>query len=116
MESVATPPIPQQEGDWLYERDFIRIEFQHGLPPEVGINGVRVEDVMEAALRRLERYQTSPLACRENAEAIDALVRAKDAMARRRQRRQKEGVFHTYEPHSSERSEDVHEDFSSTGA
>ena len=109
-------PLPQQEGDWLYERDFIRIEFQHGLPPEVGINGVRVEDVMDAALRRLNRYQNSDLACAENEEAIEALIKAKDAMVRRRQRRQQEGVFQTYEPHTGERSEDLHEDFSSTGA
>lgn len=109
-------PLPQQENDWLYERDFIRIEFQHGLPPEVGINGVRIEDVLDAALRRLERYQNSDLACKENEEAVAGIVAAKDAMVRRRQRRQSEGVFQTYEPHTGERSEDLHQDFSSTGA
>ena len=64
----------------------------------------------------LERYQRGPLACRENAEALDSLHRAKDAMVRRRQRRENQGVYNTYESHKSERSEDALEDFSATGA
>ncbi len=113
MENVETPTYEQ---DWLIESDFMRIQFQHGLAPVVGVNGVRVEDVMDAAILRIERYQRGELACRENGEALDALHRAKDAMARRRQRRMIQGVFNTYEPHKSERTEDALEDFSATGA
>ena len=108
--------LPTQERDWLVDAEFIHVEFQHGLPPEVGINGVRVEDVMEVALRRLERYQSGDLACAENAEAIRCLVQARDAMRRRGARRQIQGVFHTYEPHRTERTEDQEHDFSATGA
>jgi len=108
--------LPTQEQDWLVETEFLRIQFQHGLPPEVGINGVQVEDVMNVVIQRLERYQRSLLACSENEEAIKALHLAKDAMARRRQRREKQGVFHTYSNHTVERSEDLEEDFSATGA
>ena len=108
--------IPTQDQDWLIERPFLRIEFQHGLAPVVGVNGVRVEDVMDAAIFRLERYQRGELACRENAEALDALHRAKDALNRRRSRRVSQGVYNTYEPHRGERSEDAIEDFSATGA
>lgn len=108
--------LPVEDRDWLVEGPFLRIEFQHGLAPEVGVNGVRIDDVIDAAITRLERYQRGTLPCRENAEAIDALHRAKDAMGRRRQRRMIQGVFNTYQPHKGERSEDAMEDFSATGA
>lgn len=111
----ATSPAVQESG-WLVENEFMRIQFQHGLAPVVGVNGVRVDDVIEAAIARLDRYQQGSLACRENVEALDALHRAKDAMARRRSRRVSQGVYNTYEPHKGERTEDRVEDFSATGA
>ena len=91
------------------------IRFQQGLPPEVGINGVRVEDVVDVAVAKLETYQIGDLACSENAEAIQALLAAKDALKRRRQRRMLQGVFNTHTPHM-ERTEDVLDEFSATGA
>lgn len=108
--------LPNHEENWLVENEFVRIQFQHGLPPEVGINGVRVDDVIDIVVARLERYQRGPLACSENDEAIRAMHLAKDAMARRRHRRELQGVFHTYSQHITERSEDLEEDFSATGA
>lgn len=113
---ASASDLPTQDQDWLVENEFLRIQFQHGLAPEVGVNGVRVDDVIDAAIVRLERYQRGTLPCRENAEAIDALHRAKDSMARRRQRRVSQGVFNTYEPHKGERTEDTVDDFSATGA
>lgn len=113
---IGDAGIAVQDADWLIESEFLRIEFQHGLAPVVGVNGVRVEDVLDAAITRLERYQRGILACRENAEALDALHRAKDAMARRLQRRVSQGVYNTYEPHKGGRTEDSIEDFSATGA
>lgn len=104
------------DADWLVHAPYLHVEFQHGLVPKVGVNGVRVEDVMDVVIRRLERYQNTELACAENHEAIRNLHAAKDAMARRRQRRQTQGVLNTYEPHKGERTEDLVEDFSATGA
>ena len=110
------PEIPVVLIDpYLYESDFIRVKFQEGLPPEVGINGARVEDLLDLVTEKLEQYQSTPLACGENEEAINALHIAKDAMIRRRQRRMNQGVFHTLQPHA-ERTEDLDHDFSATGA
>lgn len=99
----------------VFESEFIRIQFQQGLPPEVGINGARIEDVVDIVIAKLEAYQGGELACKENEEAIRSLIQVKDAMARRRQRRMLQGVFNTMAPHQ-ERTEDIHDEFSATGA
>lgn len=100
---------------YIFESEFMAVQFQRGLPPEVGINGVLVDDVIELAIAKLESYQLTALACSENEEAIEQLNQAKDAMKRRRQRRMLQGVFNTNNPHA-ERTEDVHDEFSATGA
>jgi hypothetical protein len=100
---------------YRFENKFMTIQFQQGLPPEVGLNGVQVEDVIEVALAKLESYQLGLLSCSENEEAMHALNVAKDALKRRRQRRMLQGVFNTMTPHQ-ERTEDVHDEFSATGA
>lgn len=99
----------------LIETEFLRIQFQQGLPHEVGINGVRIEDVLDVLIAKLNLYQEGSLACRENEEALSGLVSARDAMVRRRQRRMMQGVFNTMNPHA-ERTEDLDQDFSATGA
>lgn len=100
---------------YKFENRFMTIQFQQGLPPEVGINGSQVEDVIEVALAKLESYQLGSLSCAENDEAIRALQNAKDALKRRRQRRMIQGVFNTSAPHE-ERTEDVLDHFSATGS
>ncbi len=109
MENVEVKPMA------LIETEFLRIQFQQGLPHEVGINGVRIEDVLDVLIAKLNHYQEGPLACRENEEALSGLVSARDAMVRRRQRRMMQGVFNTMNPHA-ERTEDLDQDFSATGA
>ncbi|MBI1333491.1 MAG: hypothetical protein JST12_09630 [Armatimonadetes bacterium] len=104
-----------KENPYQFENEFMTVKFQQGLPPEVGINGVQVEDVIEVAIAKLESYQSGPLACSENTAAIQALTVAKDALKRRRQRRMLQGVFNTMSPHV-ERTEDVLDEFSATGA
>ena len=91
------------------------IQFQKGLPPEVGLNGVLVEDVIEVVIAKLESYQLGQLSCSENEDALKALGNAKDALKRRRQRRMLQGVFNTMTPHQ-ERTEDVLDEFSATGS
>jgi hypothetical protein len=106
---------PRDTAPYAYESEFMKIVFQHGLPPEVGINGVRGEDVIDVLLSKLNHYQAGDMACRENEEAIKSLQNARDMLVSRRQRRVLQGVFHTMKPHA-ERTEDMHEEFSATGA
>lgn len=98
-----------------FRSEFISIRFQNGLPPEVGINGVRAEDVIDVLIAKLSLYQQGDLACKENEQALESLTVARDALVRRRQRRQMQGVYHTLAPHA-DRTEDLHEEFSATGA
>lgn len=98
-----------------FRNEFISIRFQNGLPPEVGINGVRAEDVIDVLIAKLTLYQQGDLACKENEQALESLTVARDALVRRRQRRQMQGVYHTLAPHA-DRTEDLHEEFSATGA
>ena len=98
-----------------FKNEFISIRFQNGLPPEVGINGVRAEDVIDVLIAKLLNYQDGNLACKENEQALESLQIARDALVRRRQRRQLQGVYNTLAPHA-DRTEDLHEEFSATGA
>jgi hypothetical protein len=86
----------------LVERPFIRVVFQHGHPNLVGINGCRLEDVIDVVVDRLLDFQGRDLACKENAEALEHLYLAREALVRRRRRREEQGVINTQLPHVSE--------------
>jgi len=103
-------------GGQVFERPYIRVVFQSGLPRETGVNGCRVEDVIEVAMDRLEQYQNGPLACSENEEAIRNLRQAIQALDLRIRRRREQGVLNTMGQHDRFRTEDEDEDFSATGA
>jgi hypothetical protein len=60
-------------------------------------NGAFVEDVLDAARDRLDHYQSGGLACEENAEAIEHLIAAGDALRRRTRGREARGVEGTNE-------------------
>lgn len=98
------------------ERAFLSVTWQKGLPTEVGVNGCRVDDVLALAAEKLQEYQAGPLACEENAEALQAIAAALEAMKARQRRRREQGVLDTMQAHESERTEDVEQDFSATGA
>lgn len=85
--------------DALVEGPFLRIEFQHGNPAEVGINGCRIEDVIEVLQNRLLDHQGRDLACEENASALFHLEAAREALVLRRRRRESQGVLGTAAPH-----------------
>ena len=85
-------------------RPFIQIVFQHGHPNEVGVNGCRVEDVIDVAVDRLLDFQGRNLACDENSEALEYLYQAREALLRRKRRREQQGVINTQQPHQSEES------------
>ena len=84
--------------------DFIDIVFQHGPPQEVGINGCRVEDVIEVVIQKLLDFQGRELACEENAEALEHLQDACDALVKRSRRREQQGLIGTRKPHQIEQT------------
>ena len=102
--------------DFHIERPFISIDFQHGIPTEVGVNGCRIQDVLSVGIQRLEAYQQGTLACVENAEALGYLHSAQRSLENRVRRRMEQGVFNSLNPHVTNRTEDDHDDFSATGA
>ncbi len=59
-------------------------------------NGAFVEDITKAAIDRIEYYQSSRFACKENAEALNHLRAAIYAMNRRTSRRVAAGVEGTH--------------------
>jgi hypothetical protein len=83
----------------LVERPFIHVVFQHGHPNEVGINGCRIEDVIDVVVDKLLAFQGRDLACEENAAALEHLHLAREAMVRRRRMREAQGVINTQQPH-----------------
>ena len=85
----------------LVQRPFINIVFQHGHPNEVGVNGCRVEDVIDVLVDHLLAFQGRDLACEENATALEHLYHAREAMLLRRRRREQQGVLNTQRPHES---------------
>ena len=84
--------------------DFIDIVFQHGPPQEVGINGCRVEDVIEVVIQKLLDFQGRELACEENAEALEHLQDACDALVKRGRRREQQGLIGSRKPHQIEQT------------
>lgn len=85
--------------DARIKSNYIDIVFQHGNPEEVGINGCRLEDVIDHLIRKLLDFQGRSLACEENAEALNHLELAGQALVKRRRRRELQGVLGTRETH-----------------
>jgi len=61
-------------------------------------NGCGVEEVIQAAIGRLEFYQASRFACEANAEALHALYHAAAALERRTRDREERQVEGTHTP------------------
>jgi hypothetical protein len=85
--------------DGLIRKPFIEITFQRGPVPDVGINGCRIEDVIEVVQEQLLDHQGRHLACEENATALLHLESAREALLLRRRRREHQGVINTAQPH-----------------
>lgn len=77
-----------------------QIEWQNGPLVKDGVRveptGAFVEDVIAAAIGRIEHYQESPFACSENADALAFLHGAASALERRTRNRQERGVEGTH--------------------
>lgn len=80
-------------------KPFIHIIFQRGSVEEFGINGCRIEDVIEALQERLLDHQGRSLSCEENATALFHLAEAREALLLRRKRREEQGVLNTKSKH-----------------
>src|SRR6185503_1425275 len=87
--------------DAVVENPYMRIVFQHGNPNEVGINGCRVEDLIEVVIQKLLDFQGRDLACEENHVALEHLVDAQEILLARRRRRESQGVIGTEKAHES---------------
>lgn len=74
-----------------------RIDFQEGPIKENGINGVNNEDLIAMVIRRLEYFQKSDYACRENELAIAKLEEGLMWLRRRTTGRENRGVEGTRE-------------------
>lgn len=67
------------------------ISFQDGNPQEVGPNGVTLEAVLATCADRLERFQDGPHADLYNAEALQGIERALEALKDRTRERDSGG-------------------------
>lgn len=77
-------------------RDNQLIEFQHGPIAEVGINGITNEALLAIVIDRLQGFQTSKYACRENALALTKLQEAAMWLEWRTKARTARGVEGTH--------------------
>lgn len=76
------------------------INWQDGIIVDGLKNGAFVEDVITAAIQRLEYFQDSKFECQENADAIASLQMALAALESRTKTRVAQGVENTYETHT----------------
>src|ERR1700710_1318971 len=83
------------------QRPFIDVVFQHGHPNEVGVNGCRIEDLIDVAVDKLLDFQGRDLSCEETSQALEHLYLAREALLTRRRRREQQGVVCTQKPHDS---------------
>jgi hypothetical protein len=68
------------------------VHFQEGPIKECGVNGVCNEDLIAMVICRLEHFQKSEFACRENAIAITKLEEAMLWLRKRTMGREQRGV------------------------
>ena len=69
-----------------------RVHFQEGPIKECGVNGVCNEDLLAMVICRLEHFQKSEFACRENAIAITKLEESLLWLRKRTMGRENRGV------------------------
>ena len=87
-ETMAPSPVPDVT-------EFCELHGPNSLP-RLERTGAFVEDVIAAALDRIEHYQTSEFRCRENALAITKLEEALHWLAHRTADRERRGVEGTH--------------------
>lgn len=73
------------------------IKFQEGPIKESGVNGVMNEDLLAMVITRLQHFQKSEFACRENAVALTKLEEAMMWLDKRTTSREKKGIEGTHQ-------------------
>lgn len=73
------------------------ILFQNGVLPEVGVNGVTPELLLDVLIHKFEGFQSGKFACEENEKALAGMRAAKEAIQSRLANRQARGVEGTHE-------------------
>ena len=68
------------------------IHFQKGPIKEVGRNGISEEDLLLIVALRLQEFQKTDYACKENEKALESIISALEALYERRHRREEHGV------------------------
>lgn len=79
------------------DKPLAEIHFQQGPIKEVGVEGINNEDVLLMVLTRLQGFQQTKFACRENAMAITKLEEAVMWLRKRTLDRDGRGVLGTHE-------------------
>lgn len=72
------------------------VDFQEGPIKECGVNGICNEDLIAMVICRLEHFQKSEFACRENALAITKLEEALLWLRKRTMGRENRGIEGTH--------------------
>ena len=81
------------EGATISDKEiYAKVKFQEGPIKEHGINGCHNEDLIAIVIDRLQSFQESNFACRENAIAITKLEEALLWLGKRTQDRKNRGV------------------------
>lgn len=68
------------------------LQLQTGTIPEAGNNGFTIENLIEIAKLRIEKYNRGEYVCEENNQALDFLTLALEALERRTKNRTDRGV------------------------
>ncbi|MGE3463896.1 MAG: hypothetical protein AB7I04_18460 [Pseudomonadales bacterium] len=75
------------------------IQFQRGNPETVGRNGVFTTELLGLLRGRIERFQEGPMACEENATALELFDDLIDVFENRVATRKAQGVYGEEIPH-----------------
>ncbi len=92
-----TPTLDQPVPGSGVRFENVTIEFQNGPIKEVGTNGITDEALLAIVADRLEGFQSSKYACRENALALTKIQEALHWLEHRTRAREARGVEGTHE-------------------
>jgi len=92
IRSKRSPETPREDAINLVGQ----VDFQEGPIKECGVNGVANEDLINMVICRLEHFQRSKYACRENERAITKLEEALMWLRKRTNEREARGVEGTH--------------------
>lgn len=89
--------VAKSQSEPINNEPLAEIHFQEGPIKECGVNGANNEDLIAMVICRLEHFQNSEFACRENALAITKLEEALLWLRKRTMGREKRNVEGTHE-------------------